>query len=158
MLRRTMQKGDLVIWDSMGAGMGEHPNDPGVGASAMNALRMLETTVLFLDHTNKEGGMMASAYKRNLCRSLWTVVKRKGDIGGLMHLTLWDKKVNNAGNRPPQALLFAFEGENGPVTVATAAPHHEETAKTGRPAKYETAAEKQRAYRERRRGNIDDED
>ena len=153
-IRRSMLRWDFTVWDSMGAGMGEHPNDPGVGASAMNNLRQLESTLLFLDHTNKSGGMMASAYKRDLCRSLWTVAKRQGSDISEMHLTLWDKKVNNVAARHPQSLLFTFDGESGPVTVSPASVPVSEAngSQAGRKRQYATDAERKKEWRAKRKG------
>lgn len=149
-IRRQMRAWDLVIWDSMGAGMTELANDPGVAASCVNALRTFETTVLFLDHTNKSGAQIGSVYKRNLCRNLWLAQKRVDLERGSHTVTMYAKKGNNVGQRSAIGLDFFFDGDDGTVRVAAAGRLPQEAGAPGRPRVYASDADRKKAWAEKR--------
>lgn len=154
-IRRQMKRHEFTIWDSLGAGMTEKANDPGVAAACINALRTLENTVLFLDHTNKAGGQIGSVYKRNLCRNLWLAQKHVDGVTGRHHVTMYDKKGNNTGQRKAIGLDFQFQGEVGPVRAEPSNARAQSPASTGgRPRKYDSDAERQKAHREKIKGNL----
>ena len=92
----------LVIIDSMGRAVsGEMESSESV-LPFMASVERLNTTVLIISHSNKQGTLFGSAYTSNSAR-LVSEAKRSGSNTKGMDFSLFCRKANNVPMQPPQS-------------------------------------------------------
>jgi len=119
---------DLLVIDSWmpacGFGRDTAGADTAVGAFA--AVRSLGRPALAIAHMSKvmadqkgAARIYGSVFNHNLSRNVWEVKRTEDSEPGEMLLGCYHTKVNEVARRKPFGLRFAFDGEDGPVTVST---------------------------------------
>jgi len=124
----TRVTADLLVIDSWmpacGFGRDTAGADTAVGAFA--AVRSLDRPALAIAHMSKvmadqkgAARIYGSVFNHNLSRNVWEVKRAEDSEPGEILLGCYHTKVNEVGRRKPFGLRFAFDGEDGPVTVST---------------------------------------
>lgn len=115
----------LVVVDSLGYALGQGSERGTAEETAIRffqAVRHLKTTVLGIDHVNKEGAASAtgafkpygSAYKVNYARSAWEM-RKQNDVDGEVVLT--HRKANNSRRADPIGLRATFTEDSDGLVV-----------------------------------------
>ena len=93
---------NLVVIDSMGRAVsGEMESSESV-LPFMASVERLNTTVLIISHSNKQGTLFGSAYTSNSARLVWEAKRSGSNIQG-MDFSLFCRKANNVPMQPPQS-------------------------------------------------------
>ncbi len=104
----------LIIVDSLGAALGDDPQQPAAVLKYFMALRSLGVTSLTIDHTAKENtGPFGSVYKINSSRNIWEAMKGTATGENSMALGLHHRKVNSG----PLLKSWGFQFEYQPGSI-----------------------------------------
>ena len=98
----------LVIVDSLGSACMGEPESAEVVLRAFGALRSLGLSSLVVDHTNKEGQLFGSVYKRNSARQMFEFQKDQQIDEQKLVLGLFHKKANNGPLIKPLGYELTF--------------------------------------------------
>ena len=102
---------DLVVVDSVGSACGGEPENADVGLNYFGSLRSLKVSSISIDHTNKEGVLFGSVYKRNAARQMFECKKDEQPNDAKIMLGLFHRKANNTALlREPIAFEIGFVG------------------------------------------------
>jgi len=102
----------LVIIDSVGASFGGEPESAELCIRQFGAIRSLRCTALLIDHVareSKDHKPFGSAYKFNLARSVWEIRRQQRAGENVLHMGLYNRKVNFGPLEQPIGLALHFE-------------------------------------------------
>lgn len=97
----------LVVIDSMGRAVSGELESADTVVPFFAAVKRLNTTVLVVSHTNKQGQLFGSQYTYNEARLIWEA-KKTGSTTTGMEFSLVCRKANNVPFQPPQAYGVDF--------------------------------------------------
>ncbi len=106
----------LIIIDSLGSACMGEPESAEVVLRTFGALRSLGVSSLIIDHTNKEGHLFGSVYKRNSARQVFHCEKSQSEDDNKLVMGLFHKKVNNSKLIKPMGFELVFE--DGMITFS----------------------------------------
>lgn len=98
----------LVVIDSMGRAVSGEMESSDSVLPFMAAVERLNTTVLIISHSNKQGTLFGSAYTNNSARLVWEAKRSGSNIQG-MDFSLFCRKANNVPMQPPQSWGVSFK-------------------------------------------------
>lgn len=98
----------LVVVDSLGSACMGEPESAEVVLRAFQALRSLGISSLVVDHTNKEGQLFGSVYKRNAARQMFECKKDQQPDEQKLVFGLFHKKANNSPLMKPIGYELTF--------------------------------------------------
>ena len=97
----------FVVIDSMGRAVSGELESSDTVVPFFAAVKRLNTTVLVVSHTNKQGQLFGSQYTYNEARLIWEA-KKTGSTTTGMEFSLVCRKANNVPFQPPQAYGVDF--------------------------------------------------
>ena len=106
----------LIIIDSLGSACMGEPESAEVVLRTFGALRSLGVSSLIIDHTNKDGHLCGSVYKRNSARQVFHCEKSQSEDDNKLVMGLFHKKVNNSKLIKPMGFELVFE--DGMITFS----------------------------------------
>ena len=106
----------FIIIDSMGSACYGEPESAEVVLRAFGALRGLGISSLIIDHTNKEGHLFGSVYKRTSARQVFHCEKSQSEDDNKLVMGLFHKKANNSKLMKPLGFELVFE--DGMITFS----------------------------------------
>ena len=106
----------FIIIDSMGSACYGEPESAEVVLRAFGALRGLGISSLIIDHTNKEGHLFGSVYKRTSARQVFHCEKSQSEDDNKLAIGLFHKKANNSKLMKPLGFELVFE--DGMITFS----------------------------------------
>ena len=110
----------LVIVDSAGYACGGDPSNPETALSYFNALNSLQKTTLTIAHVSKDSDQekpYGSVYWSNGARKTWNFRRAQSEGEDVIHVGMFNKKVNDGRKDSPIGVRLSFDGETGPVSV-----------------------------------------
>jgi hypothetical protein len=112
--RLTLETGArLIVVDSLGAALGDDPQQPAGVLRYFVSLRSLGVTSLTIDHTAKENtGPYGSVYKLNSSRNVWEAMKGRPTDGNSTALGLHHRKVNSGPLLKPWGFEFEYQPQS----------------------------------------------
>ena len=121
-VRRKVERdrNGLIIVDSAAYACGGDPSDPEAVLRYFNALNSLGKTTLTIAHVPKDSDQdkpFGSVYWSNSARKTWNFQRVQGEGEDVIHIGLFNRKVNDGRRDKPIGIRLAFDGETGPVTV-----------------------------------------
>lgn len=106
----------LIIVDSLGSACMGEPESAEVVLRTFGALRSVGVSSLIIDHTNKEGHLFGSVYKRNNARQVFLCEKSQSEDDNKLVIGLFHKKVNNSKLIKPMGFELVFN--DGMITFS----------------------------------------
>lgn len=121
-VRRKVERdrNGLIIVDSAAYACGGDPSDPEAVLRYFNALNSLGKTSLTIAHVPKDSDQdkpFGSVYWSNAARKTWNFQRAQNEGEDVIHIGLFNRKVNDGRRDRPIGIRMTFEGETGPVTV-----------------------------------------
>lgn len=110
----------LVVVDSAGYACGGDPSNPETALSYFNALNSLQRTSLTIAHVPKDSDQdkpYGSVFWSNGARKTWNFRRVQNEGEDVIHVGMFNKKVNDGRKDSPIGVRIAFDGETGPVSV-----------------------------------------
>lgn len=107
---------NLIIVDSLGSACMGEPESAEVVLRTFGALRSVGVSSLIIDHTNKEGHLFGSVYKRNSARQVFHCEKSQSEDDNKLVIGLFHKKVNNSKLIKPMGFELVFN--DGMITFS----------------------------------------
>ena len=105
----------MVVIDSMGRAINGELNSEEAVIPFFDTIERLNTTVLLISHSNKQGTLFGSAYTNNSARLVWEA-KRSSSGKTNMDFSLFCRKANNVPIQQPQSWGVDFSNDKAVYT------------------------------------------